>query len=120
MNSWDTSEAGQRARAAATRLFCEHMENNPEDRRACAEPNEEGHRKAKELFAKLGGFYLEGAEDMPEDFKPIPEKTVFRVYNFDPPQERDDLVTIVLPQGKTPPDQEFVAEDYYRCSYWPW
>ena len=120
MHSWDTDQPGRDARAEATRLFCERLDADANERKACTEPTDAGRRRAKEVFAELGGFYLQGDPNCPAGTKAIPNETVFRVYEYDPPDRRDELVTIVLPQGATPKPGDFVASDYYRCTYWPW
>jgi hypothetical protein len=120
MNSWKQDSAGRKARANATRAFCEHMENLSEAERSiytAVPPTPDGLRRARELFARLGDFQLEENGPIP-NIEPIPTTTVFRVYE---PDNRDDLVTIVLPpKGDLPPVTLFAARDYYRCTYWPY
>jgi hypothetical protein len=128
MNSWDTDKPGRDARFEATRAFCEYLDDpkNAAKRKECTLPQQppgtlaSASDAAKRLFADCGHFYVEGDAGIPTDTKAIPQKTVFRIYEFDPPANRDDLVTIVLPLGKTPQGTDFDAEDYYRCTYWPY
>lgn len=125
MESWDTDIKGRIARANATRAFCEYMDNKVEpnisDRKLCAKPlphSDAAKKRAREIFAEVGQFYLEENSDAPEGFKPIPWATEFRVYE---PDDRDDLVTIVLPpQDDLPPVSLFIAREHYRCTYWPY
>jgi len=124
MESWDINLKGRTARANATRAFCEYMDQqiqpNIDDRKLCTTlPHSPAAKKrAREIFAQVGHFYREENHDAPQDFKPIPEATEFRIYEAD---KRDDLVTIVLPpQDELPPISLFVARDYYRCTYWPY
>ncbi len=119
MASWDTSPAGVEARIKATRAFCEFLDDpqNKQRRAECQESSD----TARRLFAELGHFYVEGDSNIPSDLKPIPRKTIFNVYEEDPADKRDELVTIVLPKvGGMPAANLFQARDYYRCSYWPY
>ena len=124
MNSWDTDLPGRVARANATRAFCEYMDKsaqpNADDRRLCAAvpPSPAGLQRARALWKQLGDFWLEEDGPPPAGIKAIPGATVIRVYE---PDNRDDLVTIVLPErGDLPPASLFTARDYYRCTYWPY
>lgn len=125
MNPWAIDEPGRIARARATRLFCEWL-NDPrhdDDRKACTLPKPPGEEElasaaAKALFAKLGGFDL---EDSTHPAPPaIPAKTKFRVYEFDPTKGRDELVTLILPPLAPSLPDPFVAVDWYPCTYWPY
>lgn len=121
MNSWEPNRNGRLARANATRAFCVHMENNANaaDRALCTAvpPTPAGLKRARELFASLGDFQLEENGPIP-NIKPIKTTTVFRIYE---PDNRDDLVTIVLPpKNELPEVTLFAARDYYRCTYWPY
>lgn len=122
MNSWDQTEAGRIARARATRLFCDWLDdkNHDQDRKACTLPKPTPAEEdlasdaAKALFARLGQFDLEDATHPSPPA--IPAKTKFKIYEVD---GRDALVTMVLPPlGKIP--DPFVAMDVYLCTYWPY
>lgn len=124
MNSWNTNLEGRIARANATRAFCDYMdkdiEPNKTDRRICTEvpPTAAGLKRARELWKQLGDFWLQEDGTAPVGITAIPTATVIRVYE---PNNRDDLVTIVLPErGTLPSASLFTARDYYRCTYWPY
>lgn len=95
------------------------IQPNIDDRKLCTTlPHSDAAKKrAREIFADKH-FYLEENHDAPEGVEPIPLTTEFRVYE---PDNRDDLVTIVLPpQDKLPLESLFVAREHYRCTYWPY
>ncbi|HEV2806493.1 MAG TPA: hypothetical protein VGW57_16325 [Chthoniobacterales bacterium] len=124
MNSWAIDKPGSEARRKATRAFCEYMDSNEAqnvaDRALCTKvpPTEAGLTRARELWAKLGDFFLAENGTPPKDVIAIPKTTVIRVYEL---TERDDLVTIVLPEKNgLPPASQFEPVDYYRCTYWPY
>jgi hypothetical protein len=107
------------ARRDATWEFCVYLQNNPNEFPKTSED-------AKRLFAKCGQFYVEGDPPKPGDEKltPIPKKTEFRVYPFNPITGRDtDLVTIVLPEWASqagqaiPPRNGFDPVEVWRCTW---
>lgn len=133
MNSWDTSERGSDARARATIDFCERLKDmRPEERSKYTLPKpdeaaeQEASDNAKRLFAE-NHFVVEGDQN-PGGFTPIPRDTMFRIYEEGfppgspdaPPSfaDRDDLVTMVLPQPGADPSPD--PSDHYRCTYWPY
>ncbi len=125
MNSWDTSDEGRDARSDATIAFCmflKDLKQSDRDLYTCPKPDAAqetiASNNAKQKFAELGGFYLQGAADIPSGVKPIPEKVTFRVYEFEPFDKRDDIVTFVLPKPGSGPRE--LPSYYYRCSYWPY
>lgn len=121
MNSWDSRPA----RREATKAFCDYLDDpaHAKEREECKNPDS---GEARSLFARLGHFYLEEniPADAPPGLKPIPKETKFMVYETDPHEKRDELVTIVLPPlvteqgaGLKPP---FEATNVFRCTYWPY
>ena len=128
MNSWDVNTAEEiEARRKATEAFCRFF-NDPtyDELRAqliseSAQSEDGGSLTAKALFAKLGDFYLEGqVPDEDAHLKPIPSKTVFRVFDEHPFSERDWMVNIVLPKYPMQTTAPFEATEHYRCTYWPY
>jgi hypothetical protein len=124
MQPWDNSVDGRKARADATRAFCEYLDKpaNAADRRLFTQspPTPQSSEAAKKKFAE-GFFYLEGDPNNTAGIPFIPTATVFRVYNLSPWKTRDDLVTIVLPDlNMVPVGQQFVASEWYRCTYFPY
>lgn len=114
MRSWTDI----RGRQEAVIDFCQAMEKEENAQKradCCAKPE-----YAREQFALIGGYYLEGRElpgQPPNDGKhvPIPAKAEFRIFDFED-QAKDDLVTIVLPErGEEPQPLEV-----WRCSWFPW
>lgn|GEM_PF-6022039 len=132
MSPWDTSEDGSDARARATIAFCEKLQNmQPSERSQYTLPKPDAASakaasdKAKRLFAEKI-FVVEG-DTNPEGVTPIPKDMMFRVYeegfpvgSSDKPwfSDRDDLVTLVLPQPGEDPSPD--PADHYRCTYWPY
>lgn len=131
---WDTSEDGSDARAHATIAFCERLRDMSPGERSkytLPKPDEASARaasdEAKRLFADLGNFVVEGDAN-PGGVAHIPRSMWFRVYEegFPPgsPEgppwfaDRDDLVTLVLPQPGEDPSAD--PSDHYRCTYWPY
>ena len=125
MDSWDTSDDGRDARSKATEAFCLALKDlKPEERAKYTFPKptpaEElaASLEAKKLFAK-NRFYVEGVDsNIPSDKIPIPKGMIFRVYEFEPFEQRDDIVTFVLPKPGSLPTEK--PDYYYRCSYWPY
>lgn len=116
MNDWK-KEAVQ-ARIDATWAFCKYAEDYPEE-----VPRLRRSPKAvRRLMATLGHFYLEEDPKRPQDVAGIPEDAEFRVFEFDPPDERDDLITIVLPPSRKAEGDKRRrdATEVWRCSYPPW
>lgn len=96
MNKWQSD-----ARIAATRKFCEMLENDAALRQQCVtDPT-----KARETLQRAGDF-----EDMPADLK---------VYAFENEVESSDqIVTLVLPKkGELPSADVFDAKDVWYCSW---
>jgi hypothetical protein len=128
-NSWDINPDGRLARRNATKEFLTflHDPNNVAQRRACTLPKptpaeeEAASLAAKTLFADKGGFLLQADPVNYPNIKPIPAKTKFRVYEFDPEAGRDEVVNLILPPPPptTFPDP-FDALDWYPCTYWPY
>jgi len=96
MNKWDS-----RARIAATRTFCEMLEQDKDLRKAC----KEDPQKARDTLKVAGDF-----EDIPADV----EIHVFEnEVTFS-----DKIVTMVLPkQGELPPPEAFDAKGVWLCSW---
>ena len=111
-NHWDNLET----RKAATLAFAKYLRNHPEEMPKCKDDGE----YAKKKFAD-GYFYLEGErqDDPNNPLRPIPMETVFRVYEFAPPPQRDKIVTLVLPAPSTPVN-EAQAKDIWLCSWSIW
>ena len=109
------------ARRDATWEFCVYLQGHPTELPKTSDD-------AKRLFARCGHFYVEGDPPNPgdEELTPIPKKTEFRVYPFNPITGRDaDLVTIVLPEWASPesnqavpPHDSFDPVEVWRCT-WP-
>ncbi len=110
MRSWDDTTA----RVDATWAFCDYLEAHPSELPAIKRSS----ALARKLMAEVGQFYL--AEKKPRGVKgvvPIPKETEFRVFEFDPREKRDKLVTIVLPpRGVSRGD----ATEVWRCSWPSW
>jgi hypothetical protein len=118
MNSWNTEKANIPARRKATWLFCQYLDDpkNDGERQNCKKDSD----TARKLFARLGEFYLE-EDGAPAGFDPIPLTTKFYVFDDDPHDKRDTMVTIVLPnRGALPIEAEFEATRAYRCTYEPY
>lgn len=118
-------------RRTATRNFCAFLHNpaNAQDRNDCTIRTENAHNpfpvyaKAKEVFAREGGFTIE--EDFPPGRAPeeaIPAAVEFRVYEERERFPRDNLVTLVLPRPDMPlpTGPSFKVSKYYRCTWTPW
>jgi len=126
MNSWDTSDEGRDARSDATIAFCMALKDlKPDERakytfpKATQAEEQAASLEAKKLFGKEGHFYVDGVDlNIPGDKTPIPKDMVFRVYEFEPFEKRDDIVTFVLPKPGSGPRE--LPSYYYRCSYWPY
>jgi hypothetical protein len=105
-----------KARENALWDFCRRMRANRIERERC----KKDRWYAKTYFAE-NWFYLEG-DPQAGNFATIPAEVEFRVYEIDPPAQRDDLVTIVLPSDDAPlplPDHRCRGiEDVWRCT-WP-
>ena len=123
MNSWDPSQIDVRRKA--TEAFCRFLDHpiNVGLRQDLIDESKAGpSEKAKNLFAAIGGFYLEGQVPHSEQntVRPIPKETVFRIFDEEPFIERDKLVTLVLPKSPMRSTAEFEATEHYRCTYWPY
>jgi hypothetical protein len=110
MRSWDDTTA----RIDATWAFCDYVEAHP----AKLAEIKRNSASARKLMADVGQFYL--AERMPpevEDVVPIPKDAEFRIFEFDPREKRDKLMTIVLPPLGV---SRAEATEIWRCSWPPW
>jgi hypothetical protein len=111
MNKWTDTTARQKAVEAFVKYLFEP--GNEADRKKATDPKE--RLFAKELFARLGGFEIEGSTT---DEVKIPSKMEFRVYEDNPTQQRDaDVGIMVLPDKlETPVD----VGQVWRCSWDDW
>jgi hypothetical protein len=125
MNDWRDATH----RRNGTEAFCKFLHDpvNLQVREGCTIAQETtnpgaAYAKAKDVFAKQGGFVKE--EDFPAGSAPkeaIPKIVEFRVYEEDI-YPRDNLVTIVLPRRDQPlpTGASFDVTDIYRCTWSPW
>jgi hypothetical protein len=107
MNSWDNIDA----RGHAVEAFVKHVMANADDRLRVTKDR----CFAKQLFATLGQFEIEGSA--PDKTK-IPAQMEFRVYERTDTRTRDeDLGVILLPDLLVGPVD---VSDVWRCTWVDW